>query len=119
MMRIWSFGEHEVARDLVGFDVLAADGSLGRVERQEDDPGRQHLIVDTGVWLFGTSVLVPAGAIEKIDAGERTVTVSFTKEQVMDAPQFTTDQDTADVNYLREVDSYYQGLAGAGAHAAP
>lgn len=47
-------------QSLVGFTVEAADGTIGHVDRQQDQPGMQHLVVDTGVWVFGKSILIPA-----------------------------------------------------------
>lgn len=114
MTEMWDFPEAGHApRDLVDYDVEARDGSLGRVERQETVTGRQHLIVDTGAWLFGSSVLVPAGAVETVDPEERRVTLLFAKDEVKDAPRFTTDQETHDPGYLATVDSYYERLVEA------
>jgi hypothetical protein len=98
------------ARDLTGFTVEAPDGVLGRVDRQADRPGMQHLVVDTGAWVFGRSVLVPAGFVRRINTSERRVTVIATKEQIKDAPRFTTDSQTTDSAYLTEVARYYAGL---------
>ncbi|MEW2630702.1 PRC-barrel domain containing protein [Streptomyces sp. NPDC048389] len=98
------------ARDLAGFTVEAPDGVLGRVDRQSDRPGVQHLVVDTGAWVFGRSVLVPAGFVRRISDAERSVTVIATKEQIKNAPRFTTDSETADSAYLTEVARYYAGL---------
>lgn len=54
------------------FTVEAADGAIGHVDRQQDQPGRQHLVVDTGAWVFGQSVLIPAGAVTVIDTEAQT-----------------------------------------------
>ncbi|WP_319020286.1 PRC-barrel domain containing protein [Streptomyces peucetius] len=98
------------ARDLTGFTVEAPDGVLGRVDRQSDRQGMQHLVVDTGAWVFGRSVLVPAGFVRRINPSERTVTVVATKDQIKNAPRFTTDSQTADSAYLADVARYYAGL---------
>lgn len=98
------------ARNLTGFTVEAPDGVLGRVDRQSDRQGMQHLVVDTGAWVFGRSVLVPAGFVRRINASERTVTVVATKDQIKNAPRFTTDSQTADSAYLADVARYYAGL---------
>lgn len=98
------------ARDLTGFTVEAPDGVMGRVDRQSDRQGMQHLVVDTGAWVFGRSVLVPAGFVRRINASDRTVIVVATKDQIKNAPRFTTDSQTADSAYLSEVARYYAGL---------
>ncbi len=100
---------------LVGFAVEASDGTVGQVERQVDQPGMQHLVVDTGVWVFGKSVLIPAGAVSGIDAPNQTVTVAFTKNEIKAAPRFTIDSETAETAYLTEVGDYYAALLRAGA----
>ncbi|WP_405855121.1 PRC-barrel domain containing protein [Streptomyces sp. NBC_00090] len=71
---------------LVGFTVEAADGTIGHVDRQQDQPGMQHLVVDTSVWMFGRSILIPAGAVAGIDTETRTVKVSGTREEIKAAP---------------------------------
>jgi hypothetical protein len=47
--------------DLTGFDVEAADGSIGKVDEATQEVGESYLVVDTGVWIFGKKVLLPAG----------------------------------------------------------
>ncbi len=37
--------------DLAGYDVEATDGSIGSID--ESTTIRDHLIVDTGFWIFG------------------------------------------------------------------
>lgn len=102
------------ARDLTGFTVEAPDGVLGHVDRQSDEPGMKHLVVDTGAWVFGRSVLIPAGFVRRVDTSRRTVTVVPTKEQIKEAPRFTTDSETTDSAYLAEVGRYYDALGPAG-----
>ncbi|GGZ00300.1 PRC-barrel domain-containing protein [Streptomyces poonensis] len=110
---IWSYAErsgHQEGQILTGYSVEAADGTLGHVDRQADDTGRRHLIVDTGVWVFGKSVLVPAGLVERIDAEAQRITVAPTREEVKSAPLFRTDRETSDAGYLDTVAAYYRGL---------
>ncbi|MDJ0382484.1 PRC-barrel domain containing protein [Streptomyces sp. G-G2] len=113
MSGVWMYAQdsgYTPRQSLVGFAVAAADGAIGHVDRQQDQPGMQHLVVDTGVWVFGKSVLIPAGAVTVIDSEERTVTVSGTQEEIKAAPQFTTDSETADHDYLSAVGNYYVSL---------
>jgi hypothetical protein len=111
--RIWSyapeFGSPE-GLDLTGYSVEASDGTMGHVDRQADCSGMRHLIVDTGVWVFGKSVLVPVGVVAGIDTQERKVTMACTREEMTSAPVFRTDRETLDPVYLAQVGSYYRGL---------
>ncbi|MFD8007551.1 PRC-barrel domain containing protein [Streptomyces mirabilis] len=70
----------------------------------------RHLIVDTGVWVFGKSVLVPVGVVTDIDTQARKVTMARTREEMTSAPVFQTDRETLDPTYLARVGSYYRSL---------
>ncbi|MFF1410736.1 PRC-barrel domain containing protein [Streptomyces sp. NPDC058289] len=113
MSGVWTYAQesgYTSQQSLAGFTVEATDGVIGHVDRQQDQPGRQHLVVDTGVWVFGKSVLIPAGAVTAIDTDARTVKVSGTQEEIKAAPRFTTDSETADDGYLSAVGDYYVAL---------
>ncbi|GAA3170468.1 MULTISPECIES: PRC-barrel domain-containing protein [Streptomyces] len=110
---IWSYapdlGPVE-GRDLTGYTVVARDGTIGHVDRQADHHGMRHLVVDTGVWVFGRSLLVPVGLVASVEAGERRLTVSCTRAEVKAAPRFRTDSETMDPAYLTAVGDYYHRL---------
>ncbi|MFB8000092.1 PRC-barrel domain containing protein [Streptomyces sp. NPDC056002] len=115
MQSVWAYpagigyqGEGQAV--LTGFTLEAPDGIVGQVERQVDEYGMQHLVVDTGVWVFGKSVLIPAGIVVAIDTGAQTVTVSHTRDEIKAAPRFTLDSQTTDRAYLTEVGTYYATL---------
>ncbi|MER5968364.1 PRC-barrel domain containing protein [Streptomyces sp. NPDC002055] len=97
-------------QSLVGFTVHAADGVIGQVDRQDTRPGIQHVIVDTGMWVFGKSVLIPAGAVVRIDSQARTMTIGNTRQEIKAAPRFTVDRETTDLAYLSDVGHYYLSL---------
>jgi hypothetical protein len=84
--------------DLAGYAVQAVDGEIGKVERAGDT----DLVVDTGPWIFGRTVLLPAGVVERVDHRSRTVHVDRTKEQIKDAPEYA---DTPD--YRDRLSRYY------------
>ncbi|MFJ8506138.1 PRC-barrel domain containing protein [Streptomyces avermitilis] len=102
---------HMEGQDLAGFTVEATDGTIGHVDRQADDVGMRHLVVDTGVWVFGKSVLIPVGVITSINTQARQITLACTKEEVKAAPLFRTDSETLDPEYLGSVGAYYRELA--------
>ncbi|MFE1749226.1 PRC-barrel domain-containing protein [Streptomyces anandii] len=118
---VWSYPPQVARReglDLTGFAVVATDGTVGHVDREADPSGMRHLVVDTGVWVFGKSVLVPAGAVAGIDTGERRVTVACSRAEIKAAPRFHTDSETRDPGYLTSVGAYYHGLPPRGAATA-
>ncbi|MEU8794157.1 PRC-barrel domain-containing protein [Streptomyces sp. NPDC048643] len=111
--RIWSYApefNHPEVHELAGYSVEATDGTIGHVDRQVDDSGMRHLVVDTGVWVFGKSVLVPVGVVDGIDTETQKITVACSREEIKSAPVFKTDRETLDPTYLSSVGSYYRSL---------
>ena len=97
-------------RDLVGFEVEALDGGIGKVDEATYDTGASFVVVDTGPWIFGKKVLLPAGVIQRIDLDGQKVFVSRTKDQIKNAPEL--DEQTNEA-YQSTLSGYY-GEGGAG-----
>ena len=100
------------ATDLTGFSVEALDGKIGKVDEATNDVTGSYIVVDTGPWIFGTKVLLPAGVIRDVDLDTETVYVNRTKEQIKNAPEFDVDT-YRDDTYRSQLGSYY-GPGGAG-----
>ena len=98
--------------DLTGYTVEALDGSIGKVDEGTYEVGRSHIVVDTGPWIFGKKVMLPAGVIQRIDTAGESVYVNRTKDQIKDAPEFDDSLKT-DENYRGELGTYY-GRGGRG-----
>src|SRR4051812_3703782 len=60
-------------RDLTGYRVEAVDGSIGKIDAASNDVGQSYVIVDTGPWILGKKVMLPAGVIERVDDEEEKV----------------------------------------------
>ena len=88
MTNIWSYRETTWTEDrsLVGYDVEALDGSIGKIDETTTDTDSAHVVVDTGWWIFGKKRLIPAGAITAIDHDQQKVGVQMTKDQIKSAP---------------------------------
>lgn len=95
--------------DLAGYSVEASDGHIGDIDEVSFDIGSGCIIVDTGFWIFGKKRMVPAGMIEKIDTESRTVSLSCTKADVKNAPDYDPDR-AGDATHRLEVGDHYQGL---------
>src|SRR5919201_1922570 len=52
--------------DLRGFTVEAIDGSIGKIDEATYDVGGSYVVVDTGPWIFGKKVLLPAGVLRDV-----------------------------------------------------
>ncbi|HSJ34596.1 MAG TPA: PRC-barrel domain containing protein, partial [Acidimicrobiia bacterium] len=70
---MWNYRDEAVdddrtyGEDIVGFGVEAIDGSIGKVDKASHEVGSSYLVVDTGPWIFGQKVLIPAGTVERVD----------------------------------------------------
>jgi hypothetical protein len=77
--------------DLAGYAVAATDGDIGTVDALDATAGAAFLIVDTGPWIFGRTVMLPAGTVERVDHAARRVHVDRTRDQVKHAPSYDPD----------------------------
>jgi hypothetical protein len=85
---IWAYRDQSWdASRLEAYEVEATDGGIGKVDEATADVRGGYVVVDTGPWIFGKRVLLPAGVIERVDDENRTVYVSLTKEQIKNAPE--------------------------------
>ena len=105
--QIWTYREDIwITADLTGFNVEALDGEIGSVDEKTNDVGSSYIVVDTGPWIFGKKVLLPAGVVERVDLDTETIFVSRTKDEIKDSPEF--DESTyRDEDYRRRVGAYY------------
>ncbi|MFH9725873.1 PRC-barrel domain containing protein [Streptomyces sp. NPDC017254] len=109
--RTWAYGTgsgHLAGTDLTGWRVEASDGHIGTVDKYSDEVGDAFLVVDTGVWIFGKEVLIPASAVTRVDLEEHAVHLALAREQVKDAPEFHSDKHLADRQYREEIGQYYR-----------
>ncbi|MFD9568655.1 PRC-barrel domain containing protein [Streptomyces sp. NPDC059982] len=93
--------------DLTGFTVEAVDGSVGKVDKHSDDVGDAYLVVDTGAWIFGKEVLLPAGTVIRVETADKKVFVGRTRDQIKNAPEFRRDEHLADAGYREELAVHY------------
>ena len=92
--------------DLIGYSVEATDGSIGKIDDATNEVGASYIVVDTGPWIFGKHVLLPAGVVERVDQGSESVYVNRTKEEIKNAPEWD-DERGVDETYRSQVGSYY------------
>ena len=103
---MWTYPESLGRLNVTGFDVEAKYGSIGKVEEVTYYAGESYVVVDTGVWIFGKKVLLPAGLIERVDRDEETVYVDRTKDEIEQAPEFDGDH-YRDDSYRSAVGEHY------------
>jgi hypothetical protein len=116
----WNYREDSGLGDgaqLVGYRVEATDGHIGKIDETSTVVGESYLVVDTGPWIFGKKVLLPAGTVQNIDAAEQRVYVDRTKEQIKHAPEYDPSQE--DPAYRDKVRDYYGGTYNLGTLIPP
>jgi hypothetical protein len=104
---IWAYRETTwTQRDLAGYKVEARDGDIGKIDKTSNDVGSACIVVDTGRWILGKKVMIPAGAVRDVDPDTETVFVDRTKDEIKDAPEYDEDRFT-DPTYRQELGRYY------------
>ncbi|HYY03261.1 MAG TPA: hypothetical protein VE736_05190 [Gaiellaceae bacterium] len=110
---LWTYTNTSISqRNLTGFSVEALDGSIGKVADATYDIGQSFIVVDTGPWIFGKKVMLPAGVVRDVDPDTETVFVGRTKDQIKNAPELDEDR-LRDAQYRDELGGYY-GPGGLG-----
>ena len=89
---------------LIGYDVEATDGGIGKIDQDNAKVPHDCLMVDTGPWIFGHKVVLPVGTVRHVDHEERKVHVDRTKEQIKNAPEYDPDDHEG---YRSSTDDYY------------
>jgi hypothetical protein len=111
----WTYGDADKigidvtqGLDLSGYSVEARDGDIGKVDEATYETARSYLVIDTGPWIFGKKVLLPAGVVERVDMDSESVFVNLTKDQIKDSPEF--DEATyQDEEYRTRIGTHYYG----------
>jgi hypothetical protein len=92
--------------DLTGFEVEALDGGIGKIDEATYDLGASYIVVDTGPWIFGKKVMLPAAVIQRVDLDSETAFVDRTKDEIKNAPEFDESLYRED-SYRTSLGSYY------------
>ena len=112
-VELWTFRTRSVlGMDITGFTVEAIDGKIGKVDEATQEAGGSYVVVDTGPWIFGKKVLLPAGVIQDVDLDTETVFVNRMKDEIKSAPEFD-EKRYREEDYRNEVGGYY-GPGGRG-----
>jgi len=98
--------------DLGGYVVHATDGDVGKVGQDDRSTGDRYLLIATGPWIFGRTVLVPATVIDHVDHRSQAVYLRCTRDAIRDAPEYREDRSHRD-----ELDVWYGKPLGLGGGA--
>jgi hypothetical protein len=97
---------------VVGYEVEAIDGSIGKVDDATYDVTGSFIVVDTGPWIFGKKVMLPAGVVRDVNHDQETIFVHRNKDEIKNAPEYD-DSMLTDEDYRGRLGSYY-GEGGSG-----
>lgn len=108
---LWTYPDSVGRLDVTGYDVEAVDGDVGSVDETSLDAGTSYLVVDTGRWIFGKKILIPAGMVERVDRDEEKVYIARTKDELAQAPEFDQDR-YREPGYREQLSAYYAASDG-------
>ena len=112
MTETWNYRDDSwsTGGDFIGYDVEATDGSIGKIDAKSDEASSSYVVVDTGFWIFGKKRLIPAGAVTSVDHENQTVSVSMTKDEIKNAPDYdeSSYDDTARTSHGDYYDRFIQ-----------
>jgi hypothetical protein len=116
----WTYGDVDtigvdMARgvDLTGFSVEALDDGIGKIDEATYETTQSYIVVDTGPWIFGKKVLLPAAVVQRVDLDSETVFVDRTKDEIKNAPEFD-EMNYREEGYRSRVGDYYYGRTTTG-----
>jgi hypothetical protein len=105
---IWTYRETGPVEDLDlrGFEVEGTDGKVGTIVDAAYELGSSWLVVDTGPWILGRKVLLPAGVVTSIDPDSRKVHVDRSRDEIKESPEHDP-SGYADQEYRLALADYY------------
>jgi hypothetical protein len=91
--------------NLGGYAIHASDGEIGRVDQHDIATGVSYLLVATGPWILGRTVLLPASVIKRVDHENQSVYVNCTRAEVKSAPEYRDDE-----SHRADLLDYYRSM---------
>ena len=93
------------AENLGGYAIHASDGEIGRVDQHDVATGVSYLLVATGPWILGRTVLLPASVIDRVDHENQSVYVKCTRAEIKSAPDYRDDE-----SHRADLLDYYRSM---------
>src|SRR4026209_1365052 len=93
IIETWTYRDPSLATSLtqqqvIGYDVEAIDGSIGKIDGATLKTDSGHIVVDTGPWIFGKKVMLPVGVLKSVDHEDEKVFVNRTNDEIKSSPDF-------------------------------
>lgn len=96
-------------KEVRGYHIHATDGEIGHVEDfvvSDDEWVIRYLVVDTGSWLSGRSVLISPDWVRDIGWDEREVWVDVARSAIEESPPYN-ESDPVNREYETQMYDYY------------
>ena len=114
---VWQYRESMVfsasSVDISGFEVVSPDGSIGTVDKASNEVRVNYIIVDTGEWLAGRQVILPAEPSSGSTPAARKVMIDRTKDDIRNAPEFHP-KELRSAKFEDALTGYYHGMYDTG-----
>ena len=109
---VWNYRESTwtLDSDLLGYDVEATDGCLGKIAHVANGESGAYVVVDTCSCIPDRKRLIPAGAVDSLDHNHHLVRVALTQDAIRNAPDYNAGQWNDDVRTQHA--DYYSGYVG-------
>jgi hypothetical protein len=112
----WTYQSGVSVSNVVGYDVEALDGAIGEVSKANYDAGASYVVVDTGPWILGKRVMLPAATVTRVDHGAACLWINQTRDRILNAPDFDETR-YRDSDYRNLIAAYYTGRVARSAGA--
>ena len=79
------------SKEMLKYSILATDGEIGQISDVlvgETDLKVRYLVIDTGGWLSGRSVLLSTAWISSVEPSLRQVVVNIEKKRIEESPAY-------------------------------
>lgn len=100
-------------KEVSGYNILATDGEIGHIDGfiiDEVNWAIRYLIINTSNWWLGHQVLIAPQWFKEVNWAKQTVSISLSRQSVMDAPVFSTIE-ALDRQFETDLYAHYQRSA--------
>jgi len=83
-------------KEMLDYKILATDGEIGHVSDillADSDLKVRYLVIDTGSWLSGRTVLLSTAWLSSVAPEKRLIVVNMEKKRIEESPLYETGAD--------------------------
>jgi len=82
-------------KECLDYTLLATDGEIGEVSDflLDDELKLRYLVIDTGRWLPGKTVMLSTAWISSVDPQKQTVVMNIDKKRIEEGPDYSNEHE--------------------------